>query len=263
MSEELKRLYLKTEELYQLSRPGSFTNTIPAFNNTYDVNVKFQGDLLGYINAHGLYPATINPGQYLALFCSEAVLPGSQITTQTVDGLRQGVSQHFATFRKYPDIDLTFYTQKDYYTNEVFNAWLEYISPTLESSNSGAVFDSNLPWAYKRLRYPNSYKCEVLITAFANDHIRKGKELLPPISNSPEEREDEVQIPTNIQYRLLRAFPTNIVAAPLAYGDAQLIKTTVTFKYDQFFINRQSRANSEDGELRLKDIQTIAALNTV
>jgi hypothetical protein len=262
MSEELKRLYLKTEELYTL---GAFRNTVPAFNNTYDVNIKFVGDLLEYVNAHGLYSARdkLNPGQYLALFCSEAVLPGSQITTQTVDGLRQGVSQHFATFRKYPDIDLTFYTQKDYYTNDVFNAWLEYISPSLESTQFGAVFDTNRTTSsYKKLRYPNSYKCDILITAFATDHIIKGKELLSPISNSEEEREDKIQIPTNIQYRLIRAFPTNIVSAPLAYGDAQLIKTTITFKYDQFFINRQSRANFIDGELRLKDIQTIAALNT-
>jgi len=33
--------------------------------------------------------------------------------------LRQGVSQNYATFRRYPDINLTWYSQKDYYTNDV------------------------------------------------------------------------------------------------------------------------------------------------
>jgi hypothetical protein len=42
------------------------------------------------------------------------------------------------------------------------------------------------------------------------------------------------------------AFPVNIVAAPLAYGDAELIKTAVTFKYDYYYTDRTSRSFDKD-----------------
>ena len=47
-------------------------------------------------------------------------------------------------------------------------------------------------------------------------------------------------------------FPSSIIAAPLAYGRAELVKTTVTFKYDYFTINRGARTNDNDESLREK-----------
>ena len=249
MGEELKqkRFYLKTEELLQAE--GGIGNVVPAFNNSYDVFIKFNSlgsnSLSAYLQDHSLLegtgPGTI--GDYIALFCSEAVLPGSQITTQSVDGLRQGVTQHFATYRRYPDINLTFYSQKDYYTNEVFDAWLEYISPTLNDVNTGSMIDDAANFAYKRLRYPKTYKCDMSITAFSNDTITSETRLNP--HESKDEPVVERQEPSSIRYELKNAFPINIVAAPLAYGNANLIKTTLTFKYDQFYVTRASRSGSK------------------
>jgi len=249
MGEELKqnRFYLKTEELLQAE--GGIGNVVPAFNNSYDVFIKFNSlgsnSLSAYLQDHSLLegsgPGTI--GDYIALFCSEAVLPGSQITTQSVDGLRQGVTQHFATYRRYPDINLTFYSQKDYYTNEIFDAWLEYISPTLNDINTGSMIDDAANFAYKRLRYPKTYKCDMSITAFSNDTITSETRLNPHKSKTGPviERHE----PSSIRYELKNAFPTNVVAAPLAYGNANLIKTTLTFKYDQFYVTRASRSGNE------------------
>jgi len=249
MGEELKqkRFYLKTEELLQAE--GGIGNVVPAFNNSYDVFIKFNSlgsnSLSAYLQDHSLLegtgPGTI--GDYIALFCSEAVLPGSQITTQSVDGLRQGVTQHFATYRRYPDINLTFYSQKDYYTNEVFDAWLEYISPTLNDVNTGSMIDDAANFAYKRLRYPKTYKCDMSITAFSNDTITRKTRLNP--HESKDEPVVERQEPSSIRYELKNAFPINIVAAPLAYGNANLIKTTLTFKYDQFYVTRASRTGNK------------------
>ena len=249
MGEELKqkRFYLKTEELLQAE--GGIGNVVPAFNNSYDVFIKFNSlgsnSLSAYLQDHSLLegtgPGTI--GDYIALFCSEAVLPGSQITTQSVDGLRQGVTQHFATYRRYPDINLTFYSQKDYYTNEVFDAWLEYISPTLNDFNTGSMIDDAANFAYKRLRYPKTYKCDMSITAFSNDTITRNTRLNP--HESKDEPVVERQEPSSIRYELKNAFPINIVAAPLAYGNANLIKTTLTFKYDQFYVTRASRTGNK------------------
>ena len=49
------------------------------------------------------------------------------------------------------------------------------------------------------------------------------------------------QITNSITYYLEGAFPSNIVASPLAYGNAELIKTTINFKYENYFIDRTSR----------------------
>ena len=53
-----------------------------------------------------------------------------------------------------------------------------------------------------------------------------------------------IRTPSSITYYCQNAFPINIVASPLAYGTAQLIKTTVVFKIDNFFVDRTSRAGS-------------------
>ena len=47
-------------------------------------------------------------------------------------------------------------------------------------------------------------------------------------------------------------FPSNIIAAPLAYGNAELVKTTVSFKYDYYTIDRGARIDDEDRTLREK-----------
>ena len=137
------RFYLPTANLTDPTT--KFGNVTPAFNNNYDVMIHFDtpvGGLKQFILKHGFYDqnggsnSPFSPGSYLSLFCSEAVLPGSDIQSSQVDGLRQGISQKYATFRRFPDIILTYYLQTDYYTNEVFNAWMEYISPTRTSDGT-------------------------------------------------------------------------------------------------------------------------------
>lgn len=246
-----ERIYLPTIELYNTKGPNGI---IPAYNNVYDVWIDFAStvpdtnvrqrtgaSLLEFINQHGFYEQTKgdNPGGYLALFCSEAVLPGSQFETSEVRGLRQGVASNYAVFRRFPDISLTFYSQKDYYTNDVFNAWMEYISPTqLRSGGFGSnskdrLGDKN---SYRRMKYPKRYKCDIQITAFNNEAVRQ---------TGPNVKPDKKQIGNSITYYLQNAFPVNIVAAPLAYGDAELVKTTVTFKYDCYYIDRTSKITKD------------------
>lgn len=251
------RIYLPTSELYRSSISKTGSGIIPAFNNLYDVWIDFnstvsQGgnSLLQFINQHGFYDATAgeNPGNYLALFCSEAVLPGSQIQTSQVDGLRQGVSSNYAVYRRYPDITLTYYSQKDYYTNEVFNAWMEYISPTtlgFGRHGSNTQRRKNVRAAYKKLKYPLSYKCDIQITAFSGDILPENSRL----KNSSIVK-SQARMSSSITYHLIDAFPVNIVAAPLAYGDAELIKTAITFKYDYYYTDRTSRNYNTDALVR-------------
>jgi len=231
--------HLPTELLHKTDT--KFGNIVPAFNNSYDVYINFRGarGLLSFINQHGFYDLNADEdlGDYLRLFCSEAVLPGSSMVAAEIPGLRQGIMTQVGVMRKMTDLTLTFFSQKDYYTNDVFNAWLEYISPTrLGNGHFGTSTrqrrnDKN---SIRRLKYPDEYKCEIEITAFSNDIFEKSERL-------DDTNIQSVQIPSSITYYVQNAFPINIVAAPLAYGNAQLIKTSIVFKFDNFFVDRTSR----------------------
>tara|TARA_R100000231_G_scaffold93147_1_gene69946 strand:+ start:306 stop:1226 length:921 start_codon:yes stop_codon:yes gene_type:complete len=231
------RFYLPTINLTDPTT--SFGNITPAFNNNYDVSINFhkaKGGLKAFIDKHGFYDEQ-DAGSYLALFCSEAVLPGSDIQTAQVDGLRQGLSQKYATFRRFPDVILTYYSQTDYFTNDVFNAWMEYISPTSSRSKDNA---------FRRMKYPNTYKCDMEITAFSKDTN-------DDFSKLNKTSRFNLKLPSSITYKLKNVFPSSIVAAPLAYGRAELIKTTITFKYDQYFVDRSSRRGAILQESRDSD----------
>ena len=208
------RHILPTQDLY-ITR-DKFGSNVPAYNNIYDVWIDFSGKgLTRFIDQHTFYDKGgrgPSPGSALALFCSEAVLPGSTIETAEVRGLRQGVVQNYATYRSYPDITLTWYSQQDYYTNDVFNAWMEYISPTrLADSRYGDSTRTrrNDKASFRRLKYPEFYKCSMQITSFSKNLLEKETRL---------EEKGSPQFPSSITYFVENLFPTNIVASPLAYG---------------------------------------------
>ena len=225
------RMYLPTIELYRTV--GKFGNIVPAFNNNYDVYINFNakgGQLASHIRSKFLYDmGGHDPGSMISLFCSEAVLPGSQIQVTEVDGLRQGVQQSFAVYRRFPEVILTWYSQKDYYTNDVFNSWMDFISPPANLTEKAS---------FRKLNYPDTYKCDIQITSFSKDTVDGTERLLTG-------NVFRQQIPSSITYFLSRAFPVSIVAAPLAYGRAELIKTTVTFKYDYYYTKRTSRIGTQ------------------
>ena len=235
MSDAIKsgRFYLPTEEL--IRTPHKFDSNVPAFNNTYDVFINFDAsaNLKNFIEKRIKHFNT-PIGPTLALFCSEALLPGTSLDTSTVDGLRQGMSQQYATFRRFPDITLTWYTQQNYMTNDVFNSWVEFISPNKEKGKNNS---------FRKMRYPNEYKCPIEITAFGRDQFNDFDRL---------KRKGIVEDPSTITYFIEQAFPVSIIASPLAYGTAQLIKTSVTFKYENYTIERTS-LNSNLGQLDTDD----------
>ena len=233
-----ERFRIPTNQLWTV---GTESGVVPAFNNVYDVWINFNSafggsdsSLVSFINSYSMNSnLTDNPGDYLALFCSEAVLPATNIEVSSVRGLRQGIAQGYAAYRTFPDVTLTFYSQRDYFTNDVFNAWTEYISPTHTHGNT--IFGESTKdrmddnFAYRKMKYPNTYKCDMKITAFTRDVVSKWDRLY---------KNGYVEVPNSIQYNLMNAFPVSVVASPLAYGDAELMKTTVTFNYETYYTDR-------------------------
>mgnify|MGYP003132276369 CR=1 FL=1 len=245
------RYRLPTEVLLSGGTEGGIGNIIPAYTNTYDVYVKFNtanGKLVEHIKKQG-FESGGDIGSYLSLFCSEAVLPGSSIETQEISGLRQGVKTSYATYRAHPQINLTYYTQKDYYTNAVFDGKLDFISPvnfsnkttvgnSIDDGNAYITSSLNDAAAYRRMRYPEEYKCEMQVSVFPNEYLNRGDRLKEISINAAES-----STPSTMTYFIKNAFPTNIVSAPLEYGDAALLKTTVTFAYD-FYVTRRYKAQT-------------------
>lgn len=250
------RYYLPTVELFS---QGKFGSVVPAFSNQYDVWINFgtttvSGNsgqsLLEYIKSVGFFSNGDHPGDYLSLFCSEAALPGSRLKVSNVSGIRQGINQQFAMNREYGNLELTYYSQQDYYTTDVFNAWMEFISPTSFTGLEGDTtvqermrFDNG---SYKRGRYPDEYKCNIEVSAFSKESV------LPEMRN--ERVTGFVTVPPpSITYHLKKAFPVNIVASPLSYGEAELIKTTINFAYEQYYIERFTKV---DENVVQKDLRT-------
>jgi peptidoglycan hydrolase-like protein with peptidoglycan-binding domain len=77
------------------------------------------------------------------------------------------------------------------------------------------------PGYYRRFNYPNDYKntSGIYIKKFERDYSTAGEK--------------------SITYQLINAFPKSMASIPVAYGDADLLKVSVTFNYDYYIVNRE------------------------
>lgn len=155
----------------------------------------------------------------LSVLCSEATLPASSYATAEVKDNYMGVSQEFAHTRINTDIDFTFYIDRDYQVLGFFEAWMDYISGGSEVSlyKENVARNGNY---YRRFNYPHYYKTsQFFIKKFEKDWAS---------SSAP-----------NISYQLINAFPKSITSIPLSYGEAEILKTTITMNYDRYIMRKE------------------------
>ena len=188
-------------------------------SNQYLVSFSsLKPEILQYL---GGYLGINNPGTFLSrksgLLCSEAVLPTTSYATGEVKDNFMGVPQEFAHTRLYTDIDFTFYVDTDYTNLRIFEGWMDFIS-----SGSHNQINELRDNYYKRYRYPDDYKVQTMfISKFEKD------------------------ITTQIDYQFINAFPKTMTSIPVSYGDADLLRVSVTFNYDRYIVNpRGSYINS-------------------
>ena len=144
----------------------------------------------------------------LGILCSDALLPTSTLATAEVKDNFMGVPQEFAHTRIYTDIDFTFYVDEDYTLLNIFEGWMDFIS----SGAQGEVRSFQKPF-YRRMRYPDTYKCDTMfITKFEKNMKRK------------------------LRYQFINTFPKSISPIPVTYGAADLMKVTVSFNYDRYIV---------------------------
>ena len=145
----------------------------------------------------------------LGILCSDAVLPTSTLATAEVKDNFMGVPQQFAHTRFYTDISYSFYVDEDYTLLKIFEGWMEYIS-----SGANTTVNQDHRAYYRRMRYPDSYKCNTMyVNKFEKNYRR------------------------TLRYRFVNVFPKAMSAIPVAYAAADILKVSVSFNYDRYIIN--------------------------
>ena len=150
--------------------------------------------------------------QKMSLLCAEAELPGTGFSATSAIGHFQGIQEQFATITDYPPLNLVFYVDADHVMIEVFDTWMQYINPTYGNRRRKN--------AYKKLRYPESYKEIIHITKFERDTFNsrsttRGSKMLT--------------------YEFINVWPTNMTSMKLNYGGSNVLKLSVQLAYDRFF----------------------------
>ena len=142
------------------------------------------------------------------ILCNAASLPTTAYATADIRDNFMGVPQQYAHTRIYTDIDFTFYIDDDYTILKTFEGWMEYIS-----SGANNFMDQQTKSFYRRMRYPDSYKCNTLyINKFEKNFKR------------------------TMRYQFINAFPKSMSSVPVTYGPADILKVTVSFNYDRYIV---------------------------
>ena len=143
------------------------------------------------------------------ILCDSASLPTTAYATAEVRDNFMGVPQQFAHTRIYTDLDFSFYVDEDYNLLKIFEGWMEYIS---SGANASTLADDRA--YFRRMRYPDSYKCD---TMYINKFEKNFKKTM--------------------RYRFVNVFPKSMSAVPVAYGPADILKVNVSFNFDRYIVN--------------------------
>ena len=146
--------------------------------------------------------------QRSGILCSDASLPTTAYATGDIRDNFMGVPQQFAHTRIYTDIDFSLYIDQDYTLLKIFEGWMEYIS-----SGADTATNQQRVAFYRRMRYPDTYKC-------SNLYINKF----------------EKNFKRTMRYQFVNAFPKSMSSVPVSYGPADILKVTVSFNYDRYIV---------------------------
>ena len=142
------------------------------------------------------------------ILCSDASLPTSNLATAEVKDSFMGIPQEYAHTRLFTDMDFTFYVDQDYTILKIFEGWMEYIG-----SGANRRLRQQDKGFYRRMQYPDNYKVNTMqITKFEKNHRRE------------------------LRYKFINAFPKAITPVQVSYGDADVLRVTVSFNFDRYVV---------------------------
>ena len=188
----------------------------PALTSHFEVQLSFPQALRSYL---GVNQDNIN------LSCSEASLPGSQLTTLENNNDRTGVTERHAYRRQFDDrIDLTFYVDAENYTAiRFFEGWISFIVNENQDDNpfsagTGPTTDQPPSLASReynyRIKYPNDYIADqgLKVIKFERDYQQQ------------------------LTYHFIRSFPLSISSMPVSFDASSLLKVTVSMSYIRYIV---------------------------
>jgi len=205
--------------------------------------------LVGHLNNCGVFDRgrLKSTADGFDFYASEAELPGANFDVTEQPGGFQGLLEYNATRRIYPDFNVTFYVDTEYYIIRMFEEWLNFINPIYGSK--GKYVGGNLgmrgfgdeePGAYYRMSYPRGntgYKHDISITKFERDFLV-----------DPNESRERFNLQTLMAYQFIDAFPKQITAMPVSYQGSQLLQCSVTFGYTRYVIIHSPGGKLYDAE---------------
>ena len=185
----------------------------PALTSNFECHFVIPQDVINRLKDNGV-PNDPNSIDDLKILCSEASLPGSSLATHELNNDFTGVTQRHVYRRLYDDrSDFTFYVNRSYYSIKVFEIWTRFIAGEQVS------FGESTNVSYRN-NYPKNYKTSIYITKFERDY---------GIKKSPNNNK--------LVYTFVNAFPISINSMPVSYDSSQLLKVTVSFSYDRYFVD--------------------------
>lgn len=197
---------------------------------TFPSSKSDEKTLLEYLEERGIDKDFISRSS--GLLCSEASLPATSLATGEVKDNFMGISQEFAHTRLYTDFDFTFYIDSDYKNLKFFESWIEYISSGSESVSNRVSVSPLQSNYYRRMRYPDSYKCQTITITKFERNLNSGNTL---------------------KYSFINAFPKTISAVPVSYGNSDILKVNVSFNYDRYVVNATSGFTKPVNQDKFKD----------
>lgn len=220
------------------------TNGGMSLTNSYEVlfdfsNVKTPADggspLTGRLNSVGVPTTRGNGKDLISLMCNKAQLPNIATRTGQITGRYLGEGQiDYAAGRLYSAFSLTFMNDANMTPLKFLTAWHDYIfRETNPSAGGGAInpstysnnvkeslYGSAVPRPINRpmrLRYPDEYMCTIKIAK-----TEMGRE-------SATDR-------ASVVYVIENAWPEQIDAVPIEYGNSQITEVTANFRYTRHHI---------------------------
>ena len=184
-------------------------------------------DLTKWLRDSGVITTNAQKNNSYDFFCAEAALPGVIFDTADEFGSRQGVLEKFPTKKVFNDFTITLYVDNQYQNIRLFEEWMNYINPINTAvdgeykANVKGQGGANLTTDFFSMRYPDSYRRIISICKFERDFYTSGKTQ-----------------PTTLTYRMIDAYPINITAIPVTYEGSQILKTTVSFTYSRYVIEK-------------------------
>ena len=184
---------------------------------------------------------------YLTLLCTEAVLPGNNLITFNVDNDYTGVTEKMPHRKVYDqELQLTFYVnsgENAYYPIRFFESYIAYVAGE-DPSNSDSLEKLKNQNYFYRLSYPDEYMLDGLIIK----KFEKGGQFISPTPGH--------EVAQELSYEFIRSYPTAINSMPVTFGEADVLKCTVTYSYIRY-IQHNTFSTSRKGVFTAQPIASV------